>query len=154
MCDHFWPWDKGLHLSAGEKKLDNTTIVKIPERLLRMMLIEGKVDMSIKGGVVNMLKDIRRRCWIFDSQTTLTCLHLLTISQMRMARDQRLSSSWRKKNHLTLYQQGVPLSQKHVTILAFIWIGKGWSRTCSIVNITRHNPIELWPSWLSWSSWP
>ena len=48
----FWPLDKGLHLSAGEKKLDNTTIVKIPERLLRTMFIERKVDMSIKGGVV------------------------------------------------------------------------------------------------------
>ena len=70
MCDHFWLWDKGLHLSAGEKKLDNTTIVKIPERLLRMMLVGWKVNISIKGGVVYMLKDIRRR--IFDSQTTLT----------------------------------------------------------------------------------
>ena len=59
--------------------------------------IERKVDMSIKGGVVYMLKDIRWRCWIFDLQTTLTCLHLLTISQMRMARDQRLSASWRKE---------------------------------------------------------
>ena len=31
-----------MHLSAREKKLDNTTIVKIPERLLRMRFIEKK----------------------------------------------------------------------------------------------------------------
>ena len=74
--------------------------------------IERKVDMSIKGGVVNMLKDIRRR--IFDSQTTLTFNLLAFVDNLPDENGKRPEIVFQLKKKIILlstHRHGVPLSQ-------------------------------------------
>ena len=68
--------------------------------------------MSIKGGVVNMLKDIRRR--IFDSQTTLTFNLLAFVDNLPDENGKRPEIVFQLKKKIILlstHRHGVPLSQ-------------------------------------------